>query len=174
MSVVCRLVAMCVTTLAVQFAFSASALAVTKSRVLGAGPTALCQSALPVYDGLIRKRPLAVQNEGTKSAYVTCSFVTQDVKTITYAEVWAASNDGTPKTLTCVGVTGFQSGPNQYVALAVDLPANGVQQDIGWDPFMFTGGSSTFPSSHFSISCLVAPGVSLNQLELAFDEDVGL
>ncbi|MEP6634529.1 MAG: hypothetical protein ABJA62_10000 [Luteimonas sp.] len=35
--------------------------------------TADCQSSLPVFDGNVRKRPTAVSNEGTKSAFVTCS-----------------------------------------------------------------------------------------------------
>lgn len=32
-----------------------------------------CQSALPVYDTMLRKRPLAVQNEGDSTTFVTCA-----------------------------------------------------------------------------------------------------
>jgi len=33
-----------------------------------------CQAALPAFDGNIRKRPLAMQNDGTTPAFVTCGF----------------------------------------------------------------------------------------------------
>ena len=33
-----------------------------------------CQPALPTFDGSIRKRPKAVQNEGTSIAFITCGF----------------------------------------------------------------------------------------------------
>lgn len=32
-----------------------------------------CQSALPVFDTMLRKRPLAVQNEGSSTTFVTCA-----------------------------------------------------------------------------------------------------
>ena len=32
-----------------------------------------CQAALPAFEGLIRKRPLAIQNEGTAPAFVSCA-----------------------------------------------------------------------------------------------------
>ena len=35
-----------------------------------------CQAALPAYEGLIRKRPMAIQNEGVSTAFVTCAPVT--------------------------------------------------------------------------------------------------
>lgn len=51
----------------------AKAGAVDSMRNPGAHATAYCQPALPAFDGLIRKRPQAVQNEGTADAFVTCS-----------------------------------------------------------------------------------------------------
>ena len=41
------------------------------TRINGHG-TANCQSALPVFDGNIRKRPMALANEGAGNAFVTC------------------------------------------------------------------------------------------------------
>lgn len=32
-----------------------------------------CQAALPAFEGQVRKRPLALQNEGTAPAFVSCS-----------------------------------------------------------------------------------------------------
>ncbi len=33
-----------------------------------------CQAALPAYEGQIRKRPKALQNEGSTTVFVTCGF----------------------------------------------------------------------------------------------------
>ena len=51
---------------------SPNAQAVTVNRDYLSHGTANCQSALPVFDGNIRKRPAAVANEGTATAFVTC------------------------------------------------------------------------------------------------------
>ncbi len=40
---------------------------------MAANATAFCQTALPVFDGNVRKRPLAVTNEGTSNAFISCS-----------------------------------------------------------------------------------------------------
>ena len=174
MSSLKQLVAMTAGILVLELGCAGNAFAVTVERIFQAGPTALCQSALPANEGTIRKRPLAVQNEGTQPAYVTCSYIVQGSIAIKRALIWSSSNDGTPKTITCTGVTGFKSGPNQYVVHTTELPASGVSTSLDWVPTQFTGGSTTvFPSSHFSLSCLVPPGAGLNQLQLVFDEDIG-
>ncbi len=36
-----------------------------------------CQPALPLDDAAVRKKPLAVQNEGIATAFITCSFKKQ-------------------------------------------------------------------------------------------------
>jgi hypothetical protein len=157
----------------ISLASPGAASAVTQSRIFQANSTALCQSAMPVFDGLIRKRPLAVQNEGSSDAFVTCSFLEQGIKAITAAQVWASSHDGAAHTLTCVGITGFNGGPNEYVAENVTLAATGEPGYLFWEAAQFAGSASTFPSSYFSVSCKLPPGVSLNQLQLNFTEDVG-
>jgi len=54
---------------------STEASAVDLERLSMANAVGRCQGALPNYEGAIRKRPLAVQNEGTGSAFVTCAFL---------------------------------------------------------------------------------------------------
>ncbi len=64
---------------------SFDAQAVTQNRRFQANATSYCQAALPAFEGAIRKRPLAVQNEGTTNAFVTCSFTMESaaVRTLT-------------------------------------------------------------------------------------------
>src|SRR5690606_41548022 len=47
--------------------------AATQNHWMQANGSGVCQAALPNFEGQIRKRPLAIQNEGTATAFVTCS-----------------------------------------------------------------------------------------------------
>lgn len=38
-----------------------------------ANAVAICQGALPAFEGSLRKRPLAIANEGTSNAFISCS-----------------------------------------------------------------------------------------------------
>ena len=110
-------------------------------------------------DGL-SAAPVAVQNEGSEQAFVTCSFITQ-ARSRSTTPRYGGQHDGTAKTLTCTGVTGFKSGPNQFVTNTIDLPASGVQQAMVWVPAQFAVLSGVFPSSHFTASparCRREPG----------------
>ncbi|MEO6138716.1 MAG: hypothetical protein ABIP11_08660, partial [Luteimonas sp.] len=94
------------TSLASAFA-SGDASAVTKQRSFVQNATGACQSALPVFDGQIRKRPLAVQNEGTSAAFVSCSFMDTDrsVNGVTDVFLYADNNTSSSVTVNCTLVT---------------------------------------------------------------------
>jgi hypothetical protein len=149
--------------------------AATKTRFYYANATSYCQTALPVFDGNVRKRPLAVQNEGTTGAFITCSFTAQS--TGLDSVVVLASNDGAATaTLSCTGVTSVQGGddggPSEYVTKTVAIPAAGVS-GFTWLPEEF-GISSTIPGGgYFSVSCNLPPGVGINDSYVRFMEEVG-
>lgn len=144
--------------------------AVTQTRTFAGGPTNYCQTALPVFDGNVRKRPLAVQNEGTSNAFVTCSFNSQ--YRITSVQVYFY-NSGTTGTLNCTGVSGYNTGPNQFIPKSVSLTGGGPQGLLAWNAADFTGAPAEFPSGHFSISCNLLPGMGVNDSYVNFIEDVG-
>ncbi len=150
--------------------------AVTTTRYYYANPTSYCQTALPVFDGNVRKRPLAVQNEGTTGAFITCSFTAQSTDLDSVGLL--VSNDGTAAAmLTCTGVTSVQggsdAGPSQYVAKTVTIPASGVS-GFSWVADDFTGIGSTIPGGgYFSVSCNLPPGVGINDSYVRFREEVG-
>lgn len=146
--------------------------AVTASRILSANATSYCQTSLPVFDGQIRKRPLAVQNEGTSNAFVTCSFTRHwNSNAATGIQMFAQNNTSAAQSLTCTMVTGFSTGANQFVPKTVSLPAGGAQVSMSWLPADFSGG--IFPDTQYSLSCNLLPGEGLNDSYVDFVEDVG-
>ena len=75
-------------------------------------PAMACQAALPVFDGQIRKRPLAIQNEGTSNAFITCALrgrfggTSATTGTSAFVTVGLINNTGSSRTATCTLVDG--------------------------------------------------------------------
>jgi len=152
------------------------AMAVTQARTLYSNPTGYCQAALPVFETNLRKRPVAVQNEGSSNAFVSCAFTSQfsgaDNKP-TEIGIYAQNLGSVARDLTCTLVTGFATGPlNQNITKTVTLPVGGAQRLTTWEPADFSGGD--FPNfGPYSMSCNLLPGVGLNDSYINFMEDVG-
>lgn len=147
--------------------------AVTQARNFHTNSPAICQPASPLFDHSIRKRPLAVQNEGTRHAFVTCSLITQG-GSITRVGMWASAFDDASHTLSCTGVTGYNTGPNFVAVKTIQISASGPPDvAIVWQAEDFGSGRVVFPSHLFSVSCSLPPGVSLNDMYVEFSEDVG-
>lgn len=152
------------------------ATAVEQSRLIVSGPANYCQSALPVFDGNIRKRPLAVQNEGATNAFVTCSFAAQaDVAggNLLSISVIAKTSGGVDAMLSCTGVAGYEGelGGNQIVVKSRELQATGGRGSLSWNAFDdFEGHEFPLP---FSISCNLLPGMALLESYITITEDVG-
>lgn len=141
-------------------------------------PTGMCQGALPAFETAIRKRPLAVQNEGAANAFVTCSFTSQGgwgsgVTNPTSVQVYFNATSGADVELSCTGVSGYQNDANQYIVKSVVLPASGGQRALTWTAADFEGAPGNFPSGLFSISCALAPGVGINDSRVVFSEEIG-
>lgn len=152
-------------TIAVASAYSISANAVETDHANASGPAARCQSALPVFDGVIRKRPLAVQNEGTTNSFITCSFEVDAGNAIGNAPVlldtYFASTAG-PISVTCTAVSGFNTGTNEFVSQTIEIdPADpdNPQGNGFWTDTDFDAGLG---SGLVSISCNIPPGVGIN------------
>jgi hypothetical protein len=149
-----------------------SAQAVTVQRSFLANAPAFCQASLHAYDVHLRKRPLAIQNEGTSNAFVSCSLLGQDSHpwSTTKVAIWATNNDDAPHTLTCTGISGYNTGPNIAVVKTINIPASGQGPPdvaVAWLPEDGVLGRL------FSVSCILPPGVSLNDIMIDFIEDVG-
>jgi hypothetical protein len=147
--------------------------AVTSQRAFNQNATGSCQSALPVFDGQIRKRPLAVQNEGTASAFVSCSFVTPgDFVGVFQISLYADNNTGSAIDISCTLVSGIsKSGVPTYLPQTIKMAANS-----GINRFVWTAadnGGVNFNNYALSASCNLPPGTGLSLSEIFFYVDVG-
>jgi hypothetical protein len=97
---------------------------------LQANGSGVCQAALPSYEGQIRKRPLAIQNEGTAAAFITCSPSSlQYVPMQDFGHgVFLANNSAASVTVNCTAVMGSGGVQRQLPAGARRRAAHGVRQ----------------------------------------------
>lgn len=135
-----------------------------------------CRPALPAFDGLIRTRPLAMQNEGDAGAFVTCSIPAQVggsgnranvIAFFVFRDAAAAGPDSVDVTCTAVGSTGVD-GPvaTETVAVSTAL-SRGEQRAIGWTASRFSHGR--LPPA-LSFSCLLPPGIGLGNLRQVLED----
>jgi len=150
---------------------STPAHAVEEEREMGGNPTAICQGALPNFEGAIRKRPLAVQNEGATPSFVTCSFLTgynpEDWRQVNYFGFWLVNSTSTAKTVTCTGVAGFDTGTeNTYVSKQVTVAPNRAEQASMFFSAEDNDGLGYYPM--VSMSCSIPPGVGINDTYVGY------
>ncbi len=137
-------------------------------------PAARCQGALPAFETAIRKRPLAIQNEGSTASYVTCGFEFDSAAAVNNAsfmvDTYFTNSTDAVATVTCTGVTGYAGGENEFVSMSVDIPANGSGEDANlfWFDDDFAGGG--MESGLVAISCLLPAGVGINDTYVFWDE----
>ncbi len=153
--------------------FSTPARAVTVDRGVTTNAVTFCQAALPAYEGLIRKRPLAVQNEGTATAFVTCGFV-NDIYSSGTRRVFAnfLNNDLAAQQVTCTLVTGVAGFTNAYITKSITIPANTPGgQSLSWDNVVDNGGA--YFSRWVALSCSLPVGTGIGYLGSFHDSNVG-
>lgn len=150
--------------------------AVEIGRRFSSNATGLCQGALPAFETAIRKRPLAVQNEGASTAFVTCSFTSQGSQIAgglnpATAAIFFTSQTGDDVTINCTGVSGRQNSPNEYIPKSVVV--GGATGAIEWLAADFSGAPARFPSGLFSVSCSLPPGAAILDTRVVFFEEIG-
>lgn len=122
-------------------ATAASALAATTAHAGGephsdaVNATGACNGALPSYEGALRKRALAIANEGTAPAFVSCSVPTDGFQNQGYqaGALTFLNRTGNPVAFNCTMVAGVASGlapglePAYYTKLVAVAANGGVQ-----------------------------------------------
>ena len=121
----------------------------------GSGPAGNCQPALPVYEGLVRKRPLAVVNEGAENAYVTCALTTEEVSLNVQSFGTRVSNGSDAAlTVSCTAVVGDELATTSYIPKSIDLaPGAAGQPDL-----VRRRCRRPAQSKSIAMSCLLPPG----------------
>ena len=159
--------------LAVASVVSAPAQAAVEVNEVGANAVSLCQGSLPVFETLLRKRPLAVQNEGSNNTFVTCSFSTQydadDIFEIGYFGAFLNNIGTAPATVSCTGVAGFasQGADTVYISKSTIVPPGG-------EGFIFfttvdNEGNGYYPL--VNMNCHLPPGTGITDTAVGFDVD---
>ncbi|WP_133000534.1 hypothetical protein [Luteimonas arsenica] len=159
-------------------AFAPDAEAALVERILYFNASAHCQAALPMYDGMIRKRPLAVVNEGAGTSFVTCAIPTQG--RIVSLELFASARGGVPAQLTCTAVSGLESEVSHRVPRTINLPASGARAGTLWWGTYYggplarpTGEPNFFVGPYLAVTCALPPATGLNNFILTYNEEIG-
>ncbi len=81
-----------------------------------------CQPAIPSGNTSVRKRPLAVINEGTGNEFVTCAFTTEEVSINVVGFGTRLSNvSAVPATVNCTAVVGEELENAEYFVKSITL-----------------------------------------------------
>lgn len=152
---------------------STDARAVTQPRAFMQNATGACQPALPAFEGQIRKRPLAVQNEGTASAFVSCSLMAErdSIGGIKGVYLYADNRTGAPISLSCTLVTGVSGGTSFFYPKTITMPANSALNQFMWTPA--DNGGVNFNNFAANLSCSLPVGTGVSITFIDYDIDVG-
>jgi hypothetical protein len=155
---------------------SADASAATAFRQKIGNAASGCQAALPVFEGRIRKSPLAIQNAGTERAFLTCSFVTDNnisgsIGTKVFG-VYVINNGVGTATIHCTGVIGQAVADSpRYITKNVSI-APGATRFLQWDER--DNGGVYFPASEpVSVSCNLPAGTGISLTYVDYDVNIG-
>lgn len=120
--------------------------------------TGACKSALPVFDGEIRSRPLGVRNEGTATAFVSCSLYAEYDTAIDLLGLYITNTSPAAATVNCTMVNGRNTFGPQYTPATITLAA-GVS---GW--MTFAPETPPVGGDLPNFSCSLVPGTEINIL----------
>lgn len=147
--------------LPLSLALSAPANAVFHSD--GANATGPCNGALPGYEGALRKRPLALRNEGSSNAFVSCSMQSDGGENPGYdsALITFVNRNASSAAIDCTMVAGIvaelgEEAPTFYPQ-TIGIPANtaGV---MTWEPADF---ELQIFDNWLNFTCNLPPGVEM-------------
>ena len=149
-----------------------SAFAITNDRTQVQHAAGSCQGNLPVSATQLRARPLAIANEGTASAFLSCSLGSDDYSQAfnDFNGVVVTNRTAAAVNISCTLVAGGIEGPAVFFPKTVPVPA-GALVVVPFDPIDDNGGDP-FPNS-LNYSCSIPPGVEINAVFTNIDEEIG-
>lgn len=158
-------------TLVVAGTTTQDAFAVTASRVYFNNAAGICQSALPIFDGNIRKRPTAVANEGTTTAFVSCSFSSNATSTLGASKVQLTLFNRNASTIlaTCTMNPNFLAGGPLPLIPKTNMTAANARTDFLWNAADNGGNNYLF----MNFSCGLPPGVDVGYGTYDYQVNIG-
>lgn len=154
---------------------SDTAVAVDSDRSFFQNATGACQAALPAYEGLVRKRPLTLQNDGSSAAFVSCALMgttkgADNIRSIRDVSVAFVNNRSSGDvTVSCTLVTGIANFGEGYITRSATL-IPGALDVVTWDAT--DNGDIGFEYAG-NVSCLLPPGAGLAYTLSNYAVDVG-
>lgn len=130
---------------------------------------AVCQGALPSFEGAIRKRPLAVQNEGSTDAFVTCALNNPGYNAgttfISLLLIYVQNQNSSNRTITCTAVNSSATespGAPLYLTRTVQVPSSDTESTpITFEAGDFPGSPVALPGDTVMVSCKLLPGTGI-------------
>jgi len=120
----------------------------------------VCKSALPVFDGNIRSRPLALANEGTANAFVSCSMLDNWLDDVQLVSVNVRNNGASTVSASCTYISGMATDA-EFFPKTRTLAA-GQSTSFVWSP-MIDHNNQPF-DAQVNFSCSLPPGVEISLL----------
>lgn len=131
-----------------------------------------CTGALPTFEGALRKRPQAIANEGTSTAFVTCSLEANDLNSARGINAFMsfANSTASAASVNCTLVDGnaFAGAVTQTASFTV-----GAGSTARVANFYPVSPATQFTRSSVSVSCALPPGTALNYFGVEIAEDIG-
>ncbi|WP_133000358.1 hypothetical protein [Luteimonas arsenica] len=121
--------------------------------------TGACKSALPVFDGNIRSRPLGVRNEGTSNAFISCSVPSEHGTRLALVGLRVHNGNAVATSLSCTFVNGRFNFAPQSETQTIELPAN----TSDWMIF-YPGATAPDGGDLANFSCNLKPGTELSYI----------
>lgn len=125
----------------------------------------VCQSALPVHDANVRKRPLAIANEGATTAFVSCSLQTPiGAGGVSDIALSLKNRSSVSAQVTCTFVEGahFDEELNFFFPKSVTVSA-GSYTWMNWN-YTFDNSGQVLFGARFN--CALPPGVEIGHIQL--------
>lgn len=118
-----------------------------------------CNGALPTYEGALRKRPLAIRNEGTTNAFVSCSIPrSQADDGYTLVGAYFTNSTGSDKTINCTLVDGAVGIGEPALYPRSLILAAGTTNFIAWNSEEFELAEF---ASWINVSCNLPAGTEI-------------
>lgn len=120
-----------------------------------------CKSALPVFDGNMRSRPLSVRNEGDANAFVSCSLPLELYDDLDLAALRITNTGDAETIVNCTFVNGRNTFNPQYTPGSLTLAAGATN----WLRF-FLEDPAPPGGDLANFSCNLPPGTEIGILSI--------
>ena len=137
-------------------------------------PVNVCQGALPSYEGAFRKRPRGIRNEGSGDAFISCALLARagSVAKHTNINIKFYNSSAVARTISCTLVDGGGIGGSAPAPINIvksgNMPA-GNAAFLSWSTSDNGGDNYYVPA----FSCLIPPGVEINNVNDTYREEIG-